>query len=129
SILTLQAIGARREDLLARVVHSAVGLSYAVGGAIIGLCYLLARVILSWFITDPHTLDIAFTLLVVTLWSYLLFGNSVAISWVVRGSGDVLVPMINGIFGIWGVEVPVAYVLMQHYGLIGAWLGYPVSFA
>ena len=129
SILTAQAIGARREDLLARVVHSAVGLSYAVGGIIIGLCYLFARVILGWFITDPHTLDIAFTLLIITLWSYLLFGNSVAISWVVRGSGDVLVPMINGIFGIWGVEVPVAYVLMQHYGLIGVWLGYPVSFA
>jgi len=129
SILTAQAIGARREDLLAKVVRSAVGLSYVVGGTIIALCYVFAHAILGWFITDPQTLGIAFTLLMVTLWSYLLFGNSVAISWVVRGSGDVLVPMLNGIFGIWAVEVPAAYILMQHYGLIGVWLGYPISFA
>jgi putative MATE family efflux protein len=129
SILTAQAIGARREDLLARVVRSAVGLSYVIGGTIIGLCYLFAHAILGWFITDAQTLGIAYTLLMVTLWSYLIFGNSVAISWVVRGSGDVLVPMLNGIFGIWAVEVPAAYFLMQHYGLIGVWLGYPISFA
>jgi len=129
SILTAQAIGARREDLLTKVVRSAVGLSYVIGGTIIGLCYLFAHAILGWFITDPQTLGIAFTLLAVTLWSYLIFGNSVAISWVVRGSGDVLVPMLNGIVGIWAVEVPAAYLLMQHYGLIGVWLGYPISFA
>jgi len=128
SILTAQTIGAKREDLLRSVVRSAVGLSYAIGGAIIGACYLFAHAILGWFITDPQTLAIAYTLLVVTLWSYLIFGNSVAISWSVRGSGDVLIPMLNGIFGIWAVEVPAAYLLMQHYGLIGVWLGYPISF-
>lgn len=128
SILTAQAIGAQREDLLAKVVRSAVGLSYVVGGTIIGVCYLFAHAILGWFITDPQTLGIAYTLLMVTLWSYLIFGNSVAISWVVRGSGDVLVPMLNGILGIWAVEVPAAYILMQHFGLIGVWLGYPISF-
>ena len=128
SIFSAQAIGARREDLLAKVVHSAVALNYIVGGIIIAACYTFSRTLLGWFITDPHTLDIAHTLLLVTLWSYLIFGNSVAISWVIRGSGDVLVPMINGIFGIWGIEVPAAYLLMQHYGLIGVWLGYPISF-
>src|ERR1700730_4927910 len=129
SIFAAQAIGGRREDLLTRVVHSAVGLNYAIGGAIIAACYLFSRTILGWFITDPYTLEIAHTLLMITLWSYLIFGNSVAISWVIRGSGDVLIPMINGIFGIWAVEVPAAYILMQHYGLNGVWMGYPISFA
>jgi putative MATE family efflux protein len=129
SIFSAQAIGARREDLLAKVLHAAVGLNYVVGGVLIALCYLFSRAILSWFITDQSTLEIAHTLLMITLWSFLLFGNSAAISWVVRGSGDVLVPTINGIFGIWAIEVPAAYTLMHFYGLNGVWMGYPIAFA
>lgn len=128
SILAAQAIGARREDLLSKVVHSAVALNYVIGGTIIAACYVFAWTILGWFITDPGTLVIAHTLLMITLWSYVIFGNSAAISWVVRGSGDVLVPMLNGIFSIWCVEVPAAYILMGKLGLDGVWLGYPISF-
>ena len=128
SIFTAQAIGARREDLVVKVVHSAVALNYIVLGSIIALCYVFSRAVLGWFIIDPVTLETAHTLLLVTLWSYVIFGNSGAISWVIRGSGDVIVPMINGIIGIWVVEVPAAYILMQHYGLVGVWLGYPISF-
>jgi putative MATE family efflux protein len=128
SIFSAQCIGARREDLLGTVVRSAVGLNYFVGGILIASCYLLAWVILGWFITDAHTLQIAHTLTMITLWSYLLFGNSAVISGVVRGSGDVIVPMLNGIFAIWGVEVPSAYILMHYLGLNGVWMGYPISF-
>ncbi len=128
SIFGAQCIGARREDLLGTVVRSAVGMNYVVGGVLISLCYIFAWVILGWFITDPHTLQIAHTLIMITLWSYLLFGNSAVISGVVRGSGDVIVPMLNGIFAIWGIEVPAAYILMHYFGLNGVWMGYPISF-
>lgn len=128
SIFGAQCIGARREDMLGSVVRSAVGLNYAIGAAIIGACYLFAWFILGWFITDPHTLGIAHELLMITLWSYLLFGNSAVLSGLMRGSGSVLWPTFNGIFAIWCVEVPVAYVLMRHIGLDGVWLGYPVAY-
>jgi len=128
SIFGAQCIGARREDLLGTVVRSAVGLNYLIGGVLIALCYIFARIILGWFIIDPHTLDVAHTLLMITLWSYLLFGNSAVISGVVRGSGDVIIPTLNGIFAIWGIEVPAAYILMHHFGLNGVWMGYPISF-
>lgn len=128
SIFAAQCIGARREDLLRTVVRSAVAMNYVIGGVLIALCYVLAWFILGWFITDPYTLRIAHTLIMITLWSYLLFGNSAVISGVVRGSGDVLVPMLNGIFAIWGIEVPAAYILMHYFGLNGVWMGYPISF-
>jgi putative MATE family efflux protein len=128
SIFGAQCIGARREDKLGSVIRSAVGLNYVVGGIIIGLCYIFAWVILGWFITDSNTLQIAHGLLMITLWSYLLFGNSAVLSGVMRGSGVVLWPTINGIFAIWAVEVPAAYLLMQHFGLKGVWLGYPISY-
>ncbi|HET6275296.1 MAG TPA: MATE family efflux transporter [Candidatus Cybelea sp.] len=128
SIFGAQCIGARREDKLGTVIRSAVGLNYFIGGIIIGLCYIFAWVILGWFITDRQTLQIAHQLLMIVLWSYLLFGNSAVLSGVMRGSGSVLWPTINGIFAIWAVEVPVAYVLMHRIGLDGVWLGYPVAY-
>jgi putative MATE family efflux protein len=128
SIFGAQCIGARREDKLGSVIRSAVGLNYVIGGVIIGLCYIFAWQILGWFITDPNTLKIAHELLMITLWSYLLFGNSAVLSGVMRGSGTVLWPTINGIFAIWGVEVPAAYILMHVYGLYGVWLGYPIAY-
>ena len=128
SIFGAQCIGARREDKLGSVIRSAVGLNYIVGGIIIALCYLCAWFILGWFITDHSTLVIAHQLLMITLWSYLLFGNSAVLSGLMRGSGAVLWPTINGIFAIWGVEVPVAWFLMHRIGLDGVWLGYPAAF-
>ncbi len=128
SIFGAQCIGARREDKLGAVVRSAVGLNYAIGGVLILICYLFANDVLGWFITDAATLHIGHELLMITLWSYLLFGNSAVVSGVVRSSGDVLWPTINGIFAIWGVEVPAAYLLMQHFGLAGVWMGYPISY-
>jgi len=129
SIFGAQCIGAKREDLLNSVVRSGVALNYAVAGFVIGLCYLFATQILGWFITDPATVVIAHGLLMITLWSYLLFGNSAVLSGVMRGSGTVLWPTINGIFAILCVEVPSAFLLMQHYHLPGIWMGYPISFA
>ncbi len=128
SIFGAQCIGARREDKLGTVIRSAVGLNYVIGGIIIGLCYIFAWAILGWFITDPNTLRIAHQLLMLTLWSYLLFGNSAVLSGVMRGSGTVLWPTINSIFAIWGVEVPAAFILMHRIGLPGVWLGYPIAY-
>ncbi len=128
SIFGAQCIGARREDKLGSVIRSAVGLNYAVGAIIIGLCYIFAWTILGAFITDTNTLGIAHGLLMITLWSYAIFGNMAVLSGVMRGSGTVLWPTIIGIFAIWGVEVPAAYFLMHRFGLDGVWMGYPIAF-
>ena len=128
SIFGAQCIGARREDKLGSVIRSAVGLNYAIAAVIIGLCYVFAWQLLGWFITDVHTLHIAHELLMITLWGYAIFGNSAVLSGVMRGSGTVLWPTIIGIFAIWGVEVPAAYLLMHRIGLDGVWLGYPIAY-
>jgi putative MATE family efflux protein len=129
SIFGAQCIGARRQDKLGSVIHSAVALNYVIGGILIVICYVFAKEILGLFITDDTTLEIARGLLFITLWSYLLFGNSAVLSGVMRSSGTVLVPTLNGVLGIWLVEVPVAYLLMQHLGLRGIWIGYPAYYA
>jgi putative MATE family efflux protein len=128
SIFGAQAIGAKREDLLRRVVRAGVALNYAVGAVLIGLTYIFATDLVSLFITNPATVQVAHRLLMITLWGYLIFGNSAVLSGIMRSSGTVLWPTLNGIFAIWCVEVPIAYLLSQRIGLDGIWVGYPAAF-
>lgn len=128
SIFGAQSIGAHRQDKLNGVIRSGVVLNYVIGGLIIVVCYIFAWQILGWFITQKHPLDIAHGLLMITLWGYLLFGNNSVLSGVMRSSGTVLWPTLIGIFSIWGVEVPAAYLLMHRFGIDGVWMGYPIAF-
>ena len=128
SIFGSQAIGANRDDLLAKVVRSGVALNYIIGGTLIVLCYIFKREIVGWFLTDQATLEVAVQLLAITLWSYLLFGNAAILSGIMRASGTVIIPTSISIAAIWGVEVPVAYFLSHRIGIDGIWIGYPAAF-
>lgn len=128
SIFGAQFIGARREDRLGEVIRTGVVMNYIIGAILIGICYGAAWFILGWFIIDAHTLQIAHSLLMITLWGYAVFGNTAVLSGIMRSSGDVLWPTAIGIFAIWGIEVPAAYLLMQRFGLDGIWMGYPIAF-
>lgn len=129
SIFGAQTIGAHRHDKLNAVIRSGVMLNYVVGSIIIVICYVFAWQILGWFITQQHPLDIAHELLMITLWSYLLFGNTAVLSGVMRSSGTVLWPTVISIFSVWGIEVPAAYLLMHRFGIEGVWMGYPIAYA
>ena len=129
SIFGAQAIGAQRLDRLAKIVRSAVTLNYVIGGILITIVYALGEPILSLFLVDTQTLHIANELLKITLWSYLIFGNTSVLSGVMRSSGSVLWPTLLTIVSIWGIEVPVAYALSRGpLGLRGVWYAYPVAF-
>ena len=130
SIFGAQSIGAQRYDRLARIVRSAVILNYIVGGVLIAIAYAFDYAILGAFVRDARALEIAHELLVLTLWSYVIFGNNSVLSGVMRSSGTVLWPTFISIFSIWAVEVPLAYLLSQHtsLGLRGVWLAYPAAF-
>jgi putative MATE family efflux protein len=129
SIFGAQAIGAQRLDRLPKIVRAGVTLNYVIGGILIGTVYLLAHEILSLFVIDPSTLSIARGLLSITLWSYVIFGNTSVLSGLMRASGSVLWPTTLQICTIWGVEVPVAFWLSHGpLGLPGVWIAYPIAF-
>ncbi len=130
SIYTAQSIGANQLDRLREVFRAGIALNYVIGGTLIVLVYVLAHGILSLFLTSTSTLQMAHTLLMMTLWSYLVFGHVQVVGGTMRASGTVLWPLVFSVGSIWGVEVPVAYVL-SHYtdlGIRGIWLGYPAGF-
>ncbi|MBN2910117.1 MATE family efflux transporter [Polycladomyces sp. WAk] len=128
-IFGAQLIGAGKQARLRLLVKSAVILNYVIGALLTGIVYLFSRTILSWFLTGPATLSVAEELLYITLWSFMIFGNMMILSGVMRSSGTVFWPTLIGIVTIWGVEVPVAYLLSHTIGLRGIWMAYPIAFA
>jgi putative MATE family efflux protein len=129
SIFGAQSIGAQRTDRLRKLVRAGVTLNYVIGGVLITIVYLLAREILSLFLTDPATLNTARDLLSITLWSYVIFGNTSVLSGMMRSSGSVLWPTTIQVCTIWLVEVPIAWYLSHgSLGLRGVWIAYPIAF-
>jgi putative MATE family efflux protein len=130
SIFAAQSIGANQFGRLNQVIRVGILLNYVLGGITVFLTYLLAKPLLQLFLTSQNTIQISHSLLMITLWSYLIIGNSYILTSTMRASGNVLWPTILSILSIWGIEVPVAYFL-SHYttlGIKGIWIGYPAAF-
>ncbi|PGZ07300.1 MATE family efflux transporter [Bacillus cereus] len=130
SIFAAQSIGANQFDRLQKVVKAGIIMNYVIGGVLISLIYLFSRDILALFLTSQTTIEIAHSLIMITLWSYLIFGHAQIISATMRASGTVLWPTVISVVSIWLVEVPVAYYLSYHtsLGIEGIWIGYPAAF-
>jgi len=129
SIFGAQSIGAQRFDRLRKIARAGVILNYAIGGTLIVIGYVFARDLLRLFVTQPTTVEVAYSLLVITLWSYVIFGNTSVLSGLMRSSGAVLWPTLIGIISIWCIEVPTAWTLSNgSLGLRGIWVAYPVAF-
>ncbi|MDA2382915.1 MATE family efflux transporter [Bacillus cereus] len=130
SIFAAQSIGAKQFNRLQEVIRAGIVMNYIIGGILIAFIYLFSREILSLFLTSPNTIEIAHSLVMITLWSYLIFGHAQIIGATMRASGTVLWPTIISVVSIWLVEVPVAYYLSYHtnLGIKGIWIGYPAAF-
>lgn len=108
--------------------HGVIGLATSVVG--VSIAYLFAEPILAVFINDAETLAIAKNYLLISFWSYIIFGHTLSVSATMRATGVVLWPTVFLVIAIWVVEVPVAYFLSMHtsLGLDGVWIAYPAAF-
>jgi putative MATE family efflux protein len=123
-----QLIGANRQKRLGELIKSAVVLNYILGAIIVGIVLWFSHGILSLFLVDPDTLQIAQRLSFIVLWSYMIFGNAMIISGIMRSSGTVFWPTLLGIISIWGIEIPTAWLLSRAIGLEGIWMAYPICY-
>ena len=128
SILGAQAIGAGRGQTLGKIARTGIVMNLLLTGSLVLLGYLFSRSILGLFITDAAVVELAQTLLHIMLWSSVIMGMSMVLSGLMRASGTVLVPTLITVLSIGLVQVPVAWVLNNRYGINGIWAAYPVAF-
>ncbi|HKD75738.1 MAG TPA: MATE family efflux transporter, partial [Ktedonobacterales bacterium] len=128
SVFGAQAIGRGDQAQLARIIRTGINLQFAITGILVLIVYAFSRGVLRLSITDESVVDMANALVMITLWSFLVWGLVSVLSGVMRSSGDVAWPTTLSIFAIWGVQVPVAYLLSHRMGLTGVWIAYPVAY-
>jgi len=63
------------------------------------------------FNPEPGLVEIGSTFLRIEIISYLVYGPLMVLSQCITGVGDTMIPMITVLIGMWGVQVPLAYVL------------------
>jgi MATE family multidrug resistance protein len=129
SVLSGQAVGANRDELVPVVARFAlrVGLGYALLCAL--LLAFLARPMLARFSTDPEVLSIGVHLLWVAAGFQLFDAVDIVLRSVLRGTGDVQVPAIQAIASAWILIPALTYWLGLHLGLgaLGGWLALTVN--
>lgn len=128
SILGAQAIGAGRSATLGAIARTGLVMNLLLTGTLVLLGYLFSRPLMGVFITSPDVVDVAQSLLHISLWSMVVFGMASVLSGVMRASGSVLVPTGIAIACIAVVEIPAALLLSSRYGLNGVWMAYPINF-
>ena len=128
SVFGAQAIGRGDNAQMAKITRTGINLQFIITGLLVAVVYAFSRTILSLSITDPAVVDVADSLVKITLWSFLVYGLVSVLTGVMRSSGAVFWPTILSILAIWAVQVPVSYVLSHRIGLDGVWIGYPVAY-
>jgi putative MATE family efflux protein len=128
SVFGSQAIGRRDAGQLGKITRTGIELQFVITGALVLIVYAFSRSILRLFITSPEVVDVAEDLVRITLWSYLVYGLVSVVSGIMRSSGAVFWPTTLSITAIWGVQVPMSYLLSRAIGLEGVWIAYPIAF-
>lgn len=117
-----QAYGAKNRRLTINFawISSYVGIIImTVSGFIM---FLIAPYLMAILTPDLQIQDLGARILRIEAFAEPLFGASIVIAGVLRGTGDTLVPGILNLLSIYGVRLPLAYLLSLYCGLTGVWI-------
>lgn len=119
------AIGRGEPEAARRAGWSAVAIAVSFMALSAVTLVASSRVILGLFDLDAPTTELARTLLLVAGLFQLFDGCQVAVSGVLRGSGDTVASMVANLVGHWFVGLPVGIALAYglHLGAVGVWMG------
>ena len=128
SSMAAQNVGAGRWDRVNRVAATGVLFNLLSGGALIAIIYALDRAALGLFLpAHGAALALAVHLNAIVVWSFALFGVSLVLYGVVRATGAVVPPLIMLALALWGIRVPFAYALIDHWAADAIWWSFPVA--
>jgi putative MATE family efflux protein len=129
SILTGRLVGEKKMDEAYNQLLKSLKISFTMAGVLAVLVFLFKDIIIKGFTLDSEIINISKKV----FWVYIFVETGRTFNIVVVRSlqavGDVKYPMIIGISIMFGVSVPVAWLLGVHYqmGLVGIWLAYAID--
>ena len=129
AVMTGQAVGAGRMELVRGVAHRTMWMAGVYTGAC-GLVFGLGgEVLASWFTTDAALIALTRTLLLVAALFQVFDGANIVYRGALRGTGDVRFPAVVGILAAWICTPPSMWLLGYKLGMgaLGGWIGLSVE--
>jgi putative MATE family efflux protein len=130
SAMVAQNIGANRWDRVEATAKAGVIFSLSVTASMVVLIALIDRQALSLFIapTSP-AMPVAEHIILMSTWSFIMFGVSIILFGVVRSNGAVWPPVIMLILSLIPFRLGLAWALHPTWGADALWISFPVSSA
>ncbi len=128
---TGQNIGAGKPERVRRGHLSAIAVNAGIS-LVMTLCVILfGRQMMGIFTTDQRVVAIGAQYLLIVGLFYVVFGTMFINNGVMRGAGDVFIPMINTILALWVVRLPCALLFTKvfHMGSDGIWWSIPAGWS
>ena len=120
-----QNLGAGKPERVRRGYASALLIGIAISVAISAIVMILGPALMGIFTSDPEVVRIGSRYLFIVGSFYILFSVMFINNGVVRGAGDVMIPMANTLLAMWLIRIPAAYFLSSFLGSDGIWWSIP----
>lgn len=128
---TGQNIGAGKTERVRRGHLSAIAVNACISLAMTLCVILFGRQMMGIFTTDQIVIEIGAQYLLIVGLFYVVFGTMFINNGVMRGAGDVFIPMINTLLALWVVRLPCALLFTRvfHMGSNGIWWSIPAAWS
>lgn len=128
STLAGQNIGARQYRRVQQVFRWGVAISGAISAVISALVLTFPGLFLRMFVSDARVIAIGVGYLRIVGITYLLYAVLFAANGVINGAGHTSWTTAFSVVGLWGVRLPLAYILANHlHSVRGIWWGMLIS--
>lgn len=112
-VLAAQNLGAKQPERAEKTAWLAVGLFSAVMFVISILVWLWPEYVIGVFNSEPELVGIAVTFLKIQIIHFLVSGITLVLMSCLNGVGDTWAPTLNTMVTLWGVQMPLAYLLSR----------------
>jgi len=116
-----QNLGAGRPGRAVRAAWAAVGIELVIMLAASLALFFAAPFFLKIFLQEPEAIRIGTQYFQIEAPFYVFSAISIVLSRALSGAGASLAPFLINAFTLWGVQVPLAYVLSMRFGTMGIW--------
>lgn len=124
-----QNIGANKFDRIGRGMKSTLLMINSISLTITILSLAFAGPLIRLFTDSPEVVEIGKQYIYIVTPFYIVFSTMFILNGVLRGAGATFIPMIITILALWGIRIPISWVLSLEMGSIGIWWGIPIAWA
>ncbi|MFZ5814599.1 MAG: MATE family efflux transporter [Bacillota bacterium] len=124
-----QNLGAGKLDRARAAVLWGSGIAASITALVTLVAVTRPTILMVLFTTDEAVLTEGSRYLRIIGWSYIPTALLFIIGGMLRGAGDTMATMVLTLVTLWGIRVPLAYLLARSMGVTGIWTAILISFS